>query len=365
MKRYSVLIIAGCAVLATACGNKEEKKTIGDHYVLSDSMQRMILIDSVRAGNISDEVSLSGEVSFNGNTVVKVFPRSSGQIVEAPVSLGDHVKKGQMLAVIRSADIAGNYSDLTSANADLAIAKRQMDNAQSLYNNGLSSEREYTEARQNYAKALAAKNKVQSLISINGGQNSSAAGQYILTAPIDGYIVEKKITAGSFLRSDAADNLFTISDLKNVWVEANVYESDIQKVKEGYPVAIKVLAYKDRVFNGRIDKLSQVLDPQSKALRARISIDNTEMLLKPDMFAKVTVSSVVGDTAVYVPSEALIDNEGRTYVVVYNGKDDLKIAQVKVLKTTENKTFVYTGVTPGQRVVTKFQNLIFTELLSR
>jgi cobalt-zinc-cadmium efflux system membrane fusion protein len=365
MKRYSVLIITGCTILAAACGKKEEKKVEQTNYVLSDSMQRMIVIDSVREGNISDEVSLSGEVNFNENTVVKVFPRSSGQVREAPVSLGDHVNQGQVLAVIRSADIAGNYSDLSSANADLAIAKRQMDNAQSLYKNGMSSEREYTEAKQNYEKALAAKNKVQSLISINGGSNSSAAGQYVLTAPIDGYIVEKKITAGSFLRSDAADNLFTISDLKNVWVEANVYESDIQKVKEGFPVAVKVLAYKDRVFNGRIDKLSQVLDPQSKALRARISIDNKEMLLKPDMFAKVTVSSVVGDAAVYVPSDALIDNEGRTYVVVYNGNNDLKIAQVKVLKTTDNKTFVYAGVTPGQRVITKFQNLIFTELLSR
>jgi len=365
MKLYSVLIIAGCTILAAACGKKEEKKVESTGYVLSDSMQRMIVIDSVRDGNISDEVSLSGEVNFNENTVVKVFPRSSGQVREAPVSLGDHVNQGQVLAVIRSADIAGNYSDLSSANADLAIAKRQMDNAQSLYKNGMSSEREYTEAKQNYEKALAAKNKVQSLISINGGSSSSAAGQYVLTAPIDGYIVEKKITAGSFLRSDASDNLFTISDLKNVWVEANVYESDIQKVKEGFPVTVKVLAYKDRVFNGRIDKLSQVLDPQSKALRARISIDNKEMLLKPDMFAKVTVSSVVGDAAVYVPSDALIDNEGRTYVVVYNGNNDLKIAQVKVLKTTDNKTFVYAGVTPGQRVITKFQNLIFTELLSR
>lgn len=364
MKSYIGLFVAGTALIIS-CGKKEVKKEETGPYTLSDSMQHMITIDSVRTGNISDEVALSGDVSFNENTVVKVFPRSSGQVLESNVSLGDHVKQGQVLAVIRSADIAGNYSDLSSANADMAIAKRQMDNAQSLYSNGLSSEREFTEAKQNYEKALAARNKIQSLISINGGSKSSAAGQYVLTAPIDGYIVEKKTSAGSFIRSDAADNLFTISDLKNVWVEANVYESDIPKIKEGYPASIKVLAYKDRVFNGKIDKLSQVLDPQSKALRARITIDNQDMLLKPDMFAKVVVSNTTGQLATYVPADALIDNEGRTYVVVYNGNNDLKIAQVKILKATDSKAFVTTGVEPGQRVVTKFQNLIFTELLSR
>lgn len=364
MKQFTILSIIA-AIALTACGKKEVKEVAATKFVLSDSMQKMITIDSVRTGNISDEVALSGEVNFNENTVIKVFPRSSGQVTEANVSLGDHVNQGQVLAVIRSADIAGNYSDLSSANADLAIAKRQMDNAQSLYGNGISSEREYTEAKQNYEKALAAKNKVQSLISINGGKNSSSAGQYVLNAPISGFIVEKKVNAGSFLRSDAADNLFTISDLKNVWVEANVYESDIEKVKEGYPVEVKVLAYKDKVFRGKIDKLSQVLDPQSKALRARITIDNSELLLKPDMFAKVTVANATGDAATYVPTSALIDNEGRTYVVVYNGPQDLKIAQVKIIKTTDSKTFIVSGVQPGQRVVTKFQNLLFTELLAQ
>lgn len=357
----SAIALAGI-VYFSACKQQEVSLKEPEKFVLSDSMQKMITIDSVRTAGISDEIALTGDVSFNENTVVKVFPRSSGQVLQSNVSLGDYVRRGQVLAVIRSADVAGNYSDLSSSNADLAIARRQLENAEQLYKSGISSEREYTEARENYAKARAAQNKVQSLIAINGGGSSSASGQYVLTAPIDGFIVEKKLNAGNFIRPDAGENVFTISDLKTIWVEANVYESDIARVHEGFPAQVRVLAYPDRTFNGSIDKLSQVLDPRSKALRARISIDNSELLLKPDMFAKVAVQNRMGEEGVCVPTSALINDNGRSYVVVYNGPRDLQVAQVKIRRDGPVNTFITTGVTPGQRLVTKFQNLIFTQL---
>jgi cobalt-zinc-cadmium efflux system membrane fusion protein len=364
MKKYLALSLAAFTLLS-ACGKKEQQAQENKKFVLSDSMQHMISIDTVRNCNVADEISLSGEISFNENNVVKVFPRSSGQIIESRVSLGDKVSKGQILAVIKSADVAGNYNDLSSANADLSIAKRQMDNAQSLYKNGISSEREYTEAKQNYEKALAAKNKVQSVININSGGHISSNGTYSLVSPIDGYIVEKKVAAGSFIRPDMGDNLFTISDLKNVWVYANVYEADIPKVKEGYAVRVIPMSYPDKVMTGKIDKISQVLDPQSKAMRVRVTLDNSNMLLKPEMFAKVIVSNEEGDRSICVPTDALVSDEGKDYVVVYNGNDNLKIAEVSILKTVNDKTYINSGVEPGQRVITKNQLLIFNQLMAQ
>ena len=362
MKR-SILLALLSMLLFTACEHKEQPSETNKKFVLSDTMRNMIQIDTVQNCNITDELSLSGVVGFNDNNVVKIFPRSSGQVIESKVSLGDKVSKGQVLAVIHSADVAGNYNDLSSANADLSIAKRQMDNAESLYKNGISSEKEYNEAKQNYEKALAARNKVQSLITINGGGKTSAGGQYIVSAPIDGYIVEKKITTGAFIRPDMGDNLFTISDLKNVWVNANVYEADIVKIKEGYSVQVLPLSYPDKIFNGKIDKISQVLDPQSKAMKVRINLDNKDMLLKPDMFVKVLVNNTEEkDKAICIPSTALIPQEGKNYVVVYNNDSDLKIAQVDILKITGSKTFISSGVSIGERVITKNQILIFNQL---
>ncbi len=347
-----------------SCGEKQQAPEQDAKYVLSDSMKHLVVIDSVRYCDLDDELTLSGEVSFNENNVVKVFPRSSGQVLESKASLGDRVTKGQVLAIIRSADVAGNYSDLNSTNADLAIAKRQMDNTESLYKNGISSEREYNEAKQNYQKALAAKNKVESVININGGGKTSAGGEYRITAPIDGYIVEKKVSAGAFIRPDMAENLFTISDLKNVWVYANVYESDIANVKEGYQVSVTPLAYPDRQFTGKIDKVSEVLDPQSKALRVRISLENKEMLLKPDMFTRVVVSKAGVGKAVCIPRTAIVEQDGKDYVVIYKKDDDLSIAEVTVIRTVGDNTYIRGGITPGQRLITKNQLFIFNSLLN-
>jgi cobalt-zinc-cadmium efflux system membrane fusion protein len=357
-----IAFLASCLLLLASCEHKKEV-VVSKKFTLSDTIRHMMAIDTVKSCNIDEEVSLNGEVSFNENSVVKIFPRSSGQVIQAPHSLGDYVHKGQVLAVIRSADVAGSFSDLSGATADVAIAKRQMDNAQSLYKNGISSEREYTEARQNYEKAIAARNKVQSAININGGGNSRANGEYILTAPIDGYIVEKKVNAGNFIRSDAADNLFTISDLKNVWVYANVYETDISRVKEGYAVRIKAAAYPEKEFVGRIDKISQVLDPQSKALRVRVTIDNSEKLLKPDMFARVLVSNKESRTALCIPTQAIVSQDGKQYVVAYHRPDSLDIAEVHVLRTVGDHTYLADGLQKGELVVTKEQLLLFNQLV--
>ena len=362
--KFPIIISLLTLSLFTGCSEKNAIKTEQPKFSLSDSMQHLISIDTVSYCGISNELSLSGEVSFNENNMVKIFPRSSGQVIEARVSLGDKVSKGQVLAVVRSADVAGNYSDLSSANADVAIAKRQMENAEALYKNGINSEREYTEAKENYDKALAGKGKVQAAIRINGGGSTNAAGEYLVTSPIDGYVVEKKVAAGAFIRSDMGDNLFTVSDLKNVWVYANVYETDIAKVHEGYEVKVIPAAYPDKIYTGKIDQVGQMLDPQSKALRIRIVLENKDMLLKPDMFTKVIVSNDEGGKATCIPTAALISQDGKNYVVVYKSKDDLRIAEVSVLRTVNERTYLSGGIQPGALLVTRYQNLIFNQLIN-
>ncbi|RYE24281.1 MAG: efflux RND transporter periplasmic adaptor subunit [Sphingobacteriales bacterium] len=361
-----ILIIPAIAILLlAACGKKQEVKKEDIKFALSDTMVHMIALDTVSFCNVDDELSLSGEVSFNENNVVKIFPRSSGQVTESRISLGDHVTKGQVLAVIRSADIAANYSDMNSASADVAIAKRQMETAESLYQSGINSEREYTEAKQNYQKALAAKNKIQSVLNINGGTKTDAGGDYVITSPIDGYVVEKKVAAGAFIRPDMGDNLFTISDLHNVWVYANVYESDIAKVKQGSEVNVIPMAYPDKVYKGKIDNTSQVLDPSSKAMHVKITLNNKDMLLKPDMFVKVVVNNAGSSNAVCVPTKALVSQDGRDYVVAYNQRDDMNIAQVKIAKTVGDKTYlINSNLASGQKLIVKNQLLVFNQLLN-
>ena len=151
--------------------------------------------------------------------------------------------RGQTLAVIKSADVAGNYADLSTVNSDAAIAEKEYKNAEQLYKNGISSEKDFMQSKLEYEKAMNAVHKVQMQISINGGGKTKAGGSYIITSPGDGFIVEKNITAGSFIRNDNSQNLFTISNMQDVWVWANVFETDIQKIKAGQPAEVTTLAY--------------------------------------------------------------------------------------------------------------------------
>lgn len=359
--RHLFLVLISAGILITSCKRKETANEAPKQFCISDTLAKMISIDSVTLNNITNEISLSGEVSFDENKVVKIYPRSSGQVTECKVSFGDKVQKGQVLAIIRSADVAGSYSDLSSTEADITIAKRQMDNEESLFKNGIASEREYTEAKENYQKALNARAKIQSMLNINGGSRTTAGGTYILTSPIDGYIVEKKVNAGSFIRQDMGDNLFTISDLKDVWVLANVFEADIPKVKEGYPVKVTTLAYPDKIFNGRVDKVSEVLDPENKALKVRVKLENTGLLLKPEMFTRVIVTNEESAKATCVPSSAIVEESGKTYVIVYNSDCDLKVQEVDVLKEVGDRTFINSGVTAGQRLIGKNALLLYDQ----
>ena len=350
--------------LFSACKEKKEAAAEPIQKVcITDSMMKIVHIDSAVSGSINDELKLSGEIRFSDSRVVKVFPFSSGKVTAVKVSLGDRVSKGQVLAIIRSADVAGNYSDLSLSGNDVAIAKRAMDNTESLFKNGIASERELTEARQNYQKALTNAAKLQNQITINGGGHTSAEGNYVVTSPVEGYVVEKKITEGAFIRSDNADNMFTIGDISEVWVMANVYETDIARVREGYKAIVTTLAYPGRQFTGVIDKVNQILEPDTKVMKVRVRLQNSEHLLKPEMFANVLIENKAGEPMVAIPLNAYISDYGKEYAIVYHDKCNLEIRRISIIKTIGDKTFISSGLTAGEKVVAGNQVLLFKAIM--
>ncbi len=367
MKKFMYLFYFSLiGTIPSSC--KNDKKGNGDaagaRICVSDSMQRLIRIDTVHLKGVNDEVILAGEVSFDDSKVVKVFPFSSGQVQKVYVSLGDKIGKGQTLAIIRSADVSGNYNDLVSANNDISIAKRELDNTESLFKNGIASEKEYMEAKENYNKALNAASKIKTQIAINGGGHTAASGEYVVKSPINGYIVEKNTEAGSFIRSDNGQNIFTVGDIDRVWIWANVYETDVAKVKEGFAVEITTLAYPGKVFTGTIDKLNQQLDPQAKVMKVRISVNNPGHELKPEMFANVTVKNTEENEMAVIPSSSIITENGKNFVVLYHDRCNLEIKEVTPVKTMGNNTYISGGLKDGDRVITEQQILYFRQLLN-
>ena len=362
MKNKILLAGLSAVIGLSACHSKKPEAVESKEVCISDTLAKIITIDTAKTTTIKNELTLSGEVASDDNNVVKVFPFSSGQVVEVKVSLGDKVSKGQTLAIMRSADVAGNYTDLSSTNSDLAIAKRQMDQAEYLYKNGISSERDYTEAKENYNKANAANRKVKSALSINGGGNTNENGMLTIKAPESGYIVEKNITSGSFIRNDNSGSMFTISNMKDVWIWANVFESDIAKVKVGYNASVTTIAYPGKVFMGKVNEVSSVLDPDNKVMKIKIALPNPDMLLKPEMFTSVVITNNENAQSVSVPAKAIVFDSSKNYVVVYNSKCDLKVRDVSVIKTVDDVAYIASGLNPGDKVISKNQLLLYDAL---
>jgi cobalt-zinc-cadmium efflux system membrane fusion protein len=357
------MVLAAVAGLFTACDHADA--TAGKPMkepLIGDSTMQLLTIDTARERNIDDEVKLSGEVSFDENKVVKVYPFSSGQVLAVNVSMGDYVKAGQTLAVIRSADIAGNYADLSSAGNDVAIAKRSMENAESLYKNGISSEKEYIEAKENYSKSVSNANKIREQLRINGAGKTHADGTYVIAAPRSGYVVEKLINPGNFIRSDNNNNMFTIGDISDVWIWANVYETDVPKVKEGYTANVTAIAYPDTVFEGRVDKVNEVLDPVTKVMKVKIVLLNAAGLLKPEMFANVTISNTEKKKMISVPASALINDNQKSFVVVFVDKENASIREVTVQQVVNGCAYIANGLQTDEKVITRNQILIYKKL---
>ena len=362
MKLKSLILLFGATCLLYACSNPsdpEQKKQV----CISDSLAKMTTIDTAKLASVKNGLSLSGEISFDENSVVKIFPFASGQVVDVKVSLGDKVAKGQILATLKSADVAGNYADLASATADVAIAKRQLNSAADLYKNGISSEREYAEAKEAYNKAIAVNKKIEQLININGSGSTNQSGLYEIKSPISGYIVQRKINPGSFVRSDNSDNLFTISDMKDVWVWANVFETDIEKVKKGYDAEITTVSYPGQVFKGKIDNISAVLDPDNKVMKIRISLPNQDMKLKPEMFAQVLVVNHDANKSVAISSQAIIFDNGRNFVVLYKDSCHMKVQEVNISKSMDGQSYIASGLQVGDRVISKNQLFLYNALI--
>ncbi|MVM41460.1 efflux RND transporter periplasmic adaptor subunit [Spirosoma sp. HMF3257] len=314
--------------------------------------------DTAKYENARNELNLTGKITFNQDQVVKVFPLVGGHIETLKADLGDYVKKGQTLAVIRSGDLADLEQQSVEAKGQLSVAQKNLQVAEDMTKAGLSSQRELVASQEQLLAAKGEVNRVSERRRIVGGTGAV----YIVKAPVSGFIVEKTASQGMELRSDDPENLFTISNLDHVWVLANVYESDLANVKEGDQATITTLSYPDKIFHGRIDKIFNVLDPDSKTLKVRVTLNNADYRLKPEMFANVSVTYAGRDKRVAIPANAVVFDKNRNFVVMVNDKNQPLVREVDIYKSIGTKTYLAGGLAPGDRVVTNNQLLIYNAL---
>lgn len=350
-----------CAALLSACGGQTEapQETTRELF-LTDSLQNVVSVDTVHIHEVADELTLNGRVTFNQEQVARVFPIFGGTVTEVSAEIGDHVRKGDILAIIRSGEVADYEKQKKEAEQQLVIARRNLQSVQDMFASGMASERDVLQARQELSNAEAEEKRITEIFSI---YHLAGKSLYIVKAPVSGFIVEKNINKEMQIRSDQNDEMFVISGLENVWVMADVYESDISKVHENAPVRITTLAYPGKEFTGKIDKVYNMLNDESKTMNVRVKLTNENYLLKPGMFTNVSVISRSSDKQLpRIDSHALVFENGKNFVVTVDAAGKLAVKEVEVYRQLSKECYLSSGVQEGDRILNKNVLLVYNAL---
>jgi cobalt-zinc-cadmium efflux system membrane fusion protein len=361
--KYRILTVAAAFFISglalQGCGRADDNQEKDTKFQVSDSLLNSMLIDTVKAASALSQITLTGSIAPDENKMVKIYPMVSGVAQDVNVQLGDIVHKGQTLAILKSAEMAGYTKDYISSEADTRNTRRILESTQDLYKSGLASQKDLEQAQSDYQKAVAEGKRASEVININKSNENG----YEIKAPLSGFVVEKNLTNNTHVRADNSQNLFTIADLSSVYVLVNVYESDISKIQTGDPVKITTLSYPDKVFDGKIDRIDNMLDPDNKVMHARIKISNPGNLLKPDMFANILIKAKSGEDLPFIGTNALVFDNDKNYVIVVDGsKAKVHIQPVQIAKTVEDRAYISKGLKPGDRVAASRQVYLYESL---
>ncbi|MCG2613186.1 efflux RND transporter periplasmic adaptor subunit [Terrimonas sp. NA20] len=345
-------------MVATSC-KQEAAKEVSKGFALTDTMMNRIGIDSASVRPVMNELRFSGKITPQDNKMANIFPIVSGYVTRLNVSLGDHVKKGEVLAVIRSTDVADFEKQRRDAETDVLVAKKNLKAAQELNESRLNTDRDVVAAQKELETSQAELDRVNEVFSI---YHVNKGSYYNVIAPISGFITDKKINPDMQLPPNLGESIFTIAQIDEVFVTANVYETDIARLQLNMPAEVELLSYPGKKFTGKIDKILNVLDPETKTLKIRIKLPNPGYALKPEMAATVYIRYEDNQTMTSVPAEAVVFDKSRNYLMVFHRKDSIETRVIEPLKTTAGITYITAGVSSGEKVIVKNALLVYDAL---
>jgi cobalt-zinc-cadmium efflux system membrane fusion protein len=338
---------------------------------------------------IAGVVAATGKILVPEDRVALIGPVNEGRIVRLYAGQGTRVRKGQKLADLESADIDQAEADYLKALADhenarrssaaeIKLAQENYDRAKLLYEQRITAGKNLQAAEHDLEVAKAAAEN-----SINGtnaaliaarrhllilglkdsaidslSKRSDLASVFSLNSPIDGIVVERNATVGASVGTDA--NLFKIIDLSRVWIDANVFEKDLQQVRPGQEVKLTVPAFPGSTFSGRVILINSVVDPDTRTVKVRTEVANPDGRLKPDMFANVQIVTALNRTAISIPQSAVLNDEGKSVVFVAEG-DGYKKRQVQPGIQNNDRVEIVDGLTAGDKVVVKGNYLLLQQ----
>jgi len=313
----------------------------------------------------TSELVVTGTITPDVSRNVPVVSLASGRVNAIHARLGDTVQKGQLLLSIRSDDVSGGYSNYRKALADETLARTQLERSKDLYEHGAIALNDLQVSQDTEDKAKVDVETMAEHLRLLGNDPAKPVGMVDIFAPVSGVITDQQVTSSSAIQAFNTPSPFTISDLSSVWVVCDVYENDLANVRLGDAAEIRLNAYPDRMFRGRVSNIGSIMDPNIRTAKVRMEVQNPGNM-RLGMFVKATFRGQTREMHTIVPASAVLHMHDRDYVFV--PAPDHKFRRVQVvsgdlLPDDVNMQEIKSGLAPGQQVVTNA--LVLDHVLSQ
>jgi len=365
-RRHAAFALALGALLGVAgCSSKSEAQHVAasdtpQNVTMTPAQRQHIRLLTVAPGSFHRAIETTGVVDFDNDQATSVLAPFSGPVARLLVAPGDKVRQGQPLALVDSPDFAAAIGAYRKALASARNARRLADIDQDLLQHEGVSQREAAQAQTDAAGAEADRDAaLQALVALDvdaGTIKAIQAGravahaQGIIRAPIAGIVVEKLVSPGQLLQAGTTP-CFTVADLSKVWVMAQVPAAEIAGIKPGDPAQVDAGA-PGTALPGVVDNIAAVVNPDTRAVAARIVVRNPQGALRKQMYVRVRIQSRRAEQGLLVPASALLrDDENLPFVYLVQPDGSFARRHVTTGPRTGDDYLASGGLRPGDRIV--------------
>jgi membrane fusion protein, heavy metal efflux system len=353
--------IAGCssserAGEMTSFSAKESKSDTPELFTIPQDQMAHVQVVTVEPSKLTRVLRLSGNVSFNAFKTTPVITQVGGPVSRILAVPGEQVHEGQPLLTISSPDYSQMRASYLKARDTYRVADKNFARAQDLYAHNAIAERDLLQAESDRNQAQADLDANEQALKILGIpkpdelEKMTSSPEIPLLSPISGVVTERDVAPGQLLQAGATQ-AFVVSDMRTVWILANVYQGDLAYVKVGDTVSVTTDSYPE-MFHGKISFISPAVDPNTRTLQARIEVDNAGEKLKNNMYCVATVTAGSIQNAISVPDAAVLRNdENQPFVYVADNSNQFGRRPVEIGESQGGQTQILKGLSAGEKVV--------------
>jgi cobalt-zinc-cadmium efflux system membrane fusion protein len=351
--------LLAASVLLLGCGKSKDSAPEAEMYERQGTrvvvppgspLRGRIKVEAATEQLIQSQLLAPASVEADPTRLARISPPLSGRVEKLLVHLGDRVEKGQPLLILNAPDLAQAQADFVKAQSGLSQAQKTYARQKDLNEHGIGAQRELEQAETDRTVAQSELGRARKRLEQLGVSVDTPVGPLVVRSPITGRVVDLAVSGGEF-KNDPNAVLMTVADLSTVWLTASVQEKDVRRVKVGDTATAVFSAYPDEHFVGKVFSVADLLDLDTRTVKVRVAIENSDGRFKPGMFATVRFAGT-STPRVVVPNTALVLRGDETFTFVEVGDWVFEARRVTTGQQQGEVTVVTEGLDAGTPVVT-------------